>query len=221
MKIMQELFTKRNILLGTIIILLVAVFSYVENCKDKQRAAEREECQNAIIASAEENGLQDVTVVLSKNTEYDWYEANISCSNFGDFSPKKMIAIYNGIKIPKAGDTSVVLGTVTSGADRYSIYTSSNSVYRNHDCIYEGPQTSKTSNRSGAVKQRNTTPAMTEQEAKALRGSGYHGTRPKSSAEDTELAAAMNKCRKCGMHTTNGKNSLCDACLYNKNHGLD
>ena len=92
---------------------------------------------------------------------------------------------------------------------------------RNHDCIYEGPQTSKTSNRSGGVKQRNTTPAMTEQEAKALRGSGYHGTRPKSSAEDTELAAAMNKCRKCGMHTTNGKNSLCDACLYNKNHGLD
>lgn len=86
---------------------------------------------------------------------------------------------------------------------------------------YEGPQTSKTSNRSGGVKQRNTTPAMTEQEAKALRGSGYHGTRPKSSAEDTELAAAMNKCRKCGMHTTNGKNSLCDACLYNKNHGLD
>ena len=204
---MQELFTKRNILLGTIIILLVAVFSYVENCKDKQRAAERE--------------LQDVTIVLSKNTEYDWYEANISCSNFGDFSPKKMIAIYNGIKTPKAGDTYVVLGTVTSGADRYSIYTSSNSVYRNHDCIYEGPQTSKTSNRSGGVKQRNTTPAMTEQEAKALRGSGYHGTRPKSSAEDTELAAAMNKCRKCGMHTTNGKNSLCDACLYNKNHGLD
>ena len=133
---MQELFTKRNILLGTIIILLVAVFSYVENCKDKQRAAEREECQNAIIASAEENGLQDVTVVLSKNTEYDWYEANISCSNFGDFSPKKMIAIYNGIKTPKAGDTYVVLGTVTSGADQYSIYTSSNSVYRNHDCIY-------------------------------------------------------------------------------------
>lgn len=132
-----------------------------------------------------------------------------------------MIAIYNGIKTPKAGDTYVVLGTVTSGADRYSIYTSSNSVYRNHDCIYEGPQTSKTSNRSGGVKQRNTTPAMTEQEAKALRGSGYHGTRPKSSAEDTELAAAMNKCRKCGMHTTNGKNSLCDACLYNKNHGLD
>ena len=144
---MQELFTKRNILLGTIIILLVAVFSYIENCKDKQRAAEREECQNAIIASAEENGLQDVTVVLSKNTEYDWHEANISCSNFGDFSPKKMIAIYNGIKTPKAGDTYVVLGTVTSGADRYSIYTSSNSVYRNHDCIYEGPQTSKTSNR--------------------------------------------------------------------------
>lgn len=86
---MQELFTKRNILLGTIIILLVAVFSYVENCKDKQRAAEREECQNAIIASAEENGLQDVTIVLSKNTEYDWYEANISCSNFGDFSRRK------------------------------------------------------------------------------------------------------------------------------------
>ena len=54
--------------------------------------------------------------------------------------------------------------------------------------------------------------ALTKEEADALRGSGYNGTRPNSVAEGMELAAAQVKCHVCGMHSTNGYNSACNAC---------
>lgn len=54
--------------------------------------------------------------------------------------------------------------------------------------------------------------ALTKEEADALRGTGYHNTRPNSSAENMELAAAQVKCKRCGMHSSNGRNSMCDSC---------
>lgn len=71
------------------------------------------------------------------------------------------------------------------------------------------------------TKQINTTPAMTKEEAERLRGTGYHGTRPNSTAESIELKAAQVKCETCGMHSDNGVNSQCDACAYNQKHGLN
>ena len=73
----------------------------------------------------------------------------------------------------------------------------------------------------GLTKKVNTTPAMTKEEAERLRGTGYHGTRPYSTAESIELKAAQVKCRTCGMHSDNGANSQCDECTYNELHGLD
>lgn len=54
--------------------------------------------------------------------------------------------------------------------------------------------------------------AMTKEEADALRGTGYNGTRPYSVAEELELKAAQIKCKECGYHSDNGSNSLCDYC---------
>ncbi len=54
--------------------------------------------------------------------------------------------------------------------------------------------------------------ALTKEEADSLKGTGYHNTKPNSSAENMELAAAQVKCKKCGMHTDNGYNSMCDSC---------
>lgn len=54
--------------------------------------------------------------------------------------------------------------------------------------------------------------AMTKEEADALRGTGYHNTRPGSVAEHNELQAAQVKCKECGYHSDNGYNSLCDSC---------
>jgi hypothetical protein len=61
--------------------------------------------------------------------------------------------------------------------------------------------------------------AMTKEEADRLRGTGYHGTRPNSSAEDIELKAAQTKCKNCGYRTHNGVNSLCDYCRWMEQYG--
>ena len=82
--------------------------------------------------------------------------------------------------------------------------------------------TSPNSNNSTVKTKRiNTEPAMTKEEAERLRGTGYHGTRPNSLAEEIELKAAQVKCKKCGMRSHNGANSLCDECQYNEKYGLD
>lgn len=61
--------------------------------------------------------------------------------------------------------------------------------------------------------------ALTKEEAERLRGTGYHGCRPDSSAENSELAAAQVKCKKCGYHSRNGTNSLCDYCSWVEKYG--
>lgn len=100
-------------------------------------------------------------------------------------------------------------------------------VYSNWDDRYCEEHLNKSANHSNqyndsiAKKKINTKKALTKEEADALRGTGYHGTRPNSSAEDIELKAAMVKCRKCGMHSDNGSNSLCDECQYNEEYGFD
>lgn len=60
----------------------------------------------------------------------------------------------------------------------------------------------------------NRTPAMSKETAERLSGTGYHGCRPNSSAENSELKAAQNKCSECGYYTSNGGNSLCDYCKW-------
>lgn len=100
-------------------------------------------------------------------------------------------------------------------------------LYSNWDDRYCSEHINKSENHSSqyketkATKKVNTEKALTKEEADALRGTGYHNTRPNSSAEDIEIKAAMVKCRKCGMRSHNGKNSLCDACAYNERYGLE
>ena len=214
---MKAIPNKKRFRIGAVIIALIAVFIFIGICN----ASDRERVRDQIAEVAEINGLQDVNVTLKNGSSVGQYEANINCSNFGEFTPKEMLEIYKAIKSSQETNTYITIGKVISGEDQYVIYPYSDSVYKNHKEIYDGQQTPKVSKRSTEIKRVNKTPAMTEEEANALRGTGYHGTRPGSSAEDTELGAAMNKCRKCGMHTTNGRYSLCDECLYNKNHGLD
>lgn len=61
--------------------------------------------------------------------------------------------------------------------------------------------------------------AMSKEEAARLKGTGYHSTRPNSSAEDIELTAAQTKCKNCGYRTHNGSNSLCDYCAWMERYG--
>ena len=100
-------------------------------------------------------------------------------------------------------------------------------VYSNWDDRFCKEHLNKSENHSEqydafvAKKKVNTKKALTKEEADALRGTGYHGTKPNSFAESNALKAAMVKCKNCGMHSNNGSNSLCDECQYNKDYGLE
>lgn len=100
-------------------------------------------------------------------------------------------------------------------------------VYSNWDDRFCKEHLNKSENHSEqydasvAKKKINTKKALTKEEADALRGTGYHGTKPNSFAEINALKAAMVKCKNCGMHSDNGSNSLCDECQYNKDYGLE
>ena len=61
--------------------------------------------------------------------------------------------------------------------------------------------------------------AMTREEAERLKGTGYHNTRPNSSAETSALRAAQVRCKNCGYHSDNGSNSLCDYCAWMESYG--
>lgn len=86
--------------------------------------------------------------------------------------------------------------------------TSNSYSYSSNYSSYSGTSTSRT---TGNYKK-----ALTKEEANALKGTGYHGTRPNSVAELNELRAAQVKCKQCGYHSDNGGNSLCDSCQARK-----
>lgn len=94
-------------------------------------------------------------------------------------------------------------------SSKYSSYSYSNSTY------------SGNSGYSSTRPSLNRTPAMTKEEADRLSGTGYHGCRPNSTAEDMELKAAQVKCKNCGYHSDNGSNSYCDYCQWALTHGGD
>ena len=106
----------------------------------------------------------------------------------------------------------------------YILFSSDDSKSRNND--YELSTASYSQSKGGYnssknIKRINTEPAMSKEQAERLRGTGYNDTRPYSIAEDLELRAAQVKCKKCGMRSHNGLNSLCDACRYNETIGFD
>ena len=90
---------------------------------------------------------------------------------------------------------------------------SSTSTYTPSGSSYEHSYTAN-ANTNASYKTNNSysKPAMAKEQAEALKGTGYKGTRPNSTAESHELKCAQIKCDVCGMHTDNGYNSACDAC---------
>ena len=107
---------------------------------------------NSITSIVEACGLSDVTVDLrriSNDGRNHWYYADVTCSNWGELKPSKMLQTYQeiensvGSKI-KVCKERVSLGNIYSGDDCYKVYTFDKSVYKNKDVIYKGyvPSTS-------------------------------------------------------------------------------
>ena len=129
------------------IILMGALYYYASQNQDEFYAMRAQACNitQPIVESAEEQGLKDVTVELREvNYEgHHWYDADITCSNFGDFSPEEMYNIYKSIEFKDIGKRVIFGGDIYSGEDVYKIYVDSNTVYKNSEVIYDNYVDSK------------------------------------------------------------------------------
>ena len=111
---------------------------------------------NSITSIVEACGLSDVTVDLrriSNDGRTHWYYADVTCSNWGELKPSKMLQTYQemensvGSKI-KVCKERVLLGNIYSGDDCYKVYTLS--VYKNKDVIYKGYVPSTSASKHGS-----------------------------------------------------------------------
>lgn len=120
---------------------------------------------NSITSIVEACGLSDVTVDLrriSNDGRTHWYYADVTCSNWGELKPSKMLQTYQemensvGSKV-KVCKERVSLGNIYSGDDCYKVYTFDKSVYKNKDVIYKGYVPSTSSSKHGSSSTSGTT----------------------------------------------------------------
>ena len=131
---------------------------------------------NSITSIVGAYGLSDVTVDLrriSNDGRKHWYYADVTCSNWGELKPSKMLQTYQemensvGSKI-KVCKECVSLGNIYSGDDCYEVYTSSKSVYKNKDVIYKGYVPSTSASKHGSSSASSKTDAIPQESKNAL-----------------------------------------------------
>lgn len=144
----------------TVVVLLVLTFAIgcgtawrVNNANNEKIRAQKENAVNTIIEIAKSYALEDVSVEL-RDIEFDgyeWYYADITCSNWGQLKPRQMLNTYQ--KMDDSVDSAdlrvgkkkwVSLGDIYSGGDTYVVYASSNTVKKNSDTIYDDYEHSET-----------------------------------------------------------------------------
>ncbi len=139
---------------------------------------------NSITSIVEAYGLNDVTIDLrriSNDGRKHWYYADVTCSNWGELKPSKMLQTYqeiensvgSGIKVCKE---RVSLGNIYSGEDCYKVYTFDKSVYKNKDVIYKGyvPSTSSPKHGSNSSKSSETNEIPQEHRNALSRAERYY-----------------------------------------------
>lgn len=135
-------------------------------------------------------------------------------------TPKKRRSRLPWLAAAAAGVLVVMLYARYSADSSPAISTPSPSPYRASSYRSSGSSTcSPTYSSTPTCPPVNRERAMTKEQAERLSGTGYHGTRPNSPAEGTELSAAQVRCKNCGYHSDNGLNSLCDYCSWMEDYG--
>ncbi|WP_455502025.1 hypothetical protein [Gemmiger sp.] len=127
------------VVVGILCVLLVVYIAVA----DRKKREEKQTVIQRVTLCAEENGLNDVSVELRK-FEFEgkyWYKADVTCSNFGDFAPRTMLAIYDSLDSTagglKVGKTFASGGNIYSNGDTYVIYVSSNHILKNGEDYYD------------------------------------------------------------------------------------
>lgn len=121
-----------KVLLAFFIILsVVAVIAYI--CLS--RSNEIESIKNEMIQIAINNGLKDVSIeYLGKDSEYDFPFISVSSSNFDTLSPQEMFRVSDAFD---DASTVVYVQSYMCNGDRYEVFSSTRSILKNGENIYD------------------------------------------------------------------------------------
>lgn len=143
----------------TVVVLLILVLAmgsgiaWSVNANNEKIRTQKEAAVNTITGIAESYGLENVSVELRDFSYdgYEWYYADVTCSNWGQLAPRQMLNTYQ--RMDDEVDSAdlrvgkkkwVSLGDIYSGGDTYVVYASSNTVKKNSDTIYDDYEHSET-----------------------------------------------------------------------------
>lgn len=163
----------------TVVVLLIFVLAigsgiaWSVNANNEKIRTQKEAAVNTIAGIAESYGLENVSVELRDFSYdgYEWYYADVTCSNWGQLAPRQMLNAYQRMDDevdsvrPRVGKKKwVSLGDIYSDGDTYVIYASTNTVKKNRDTIYDDYEHSEThlsASKRSSSSASNTTPSTT------------------------------------------------------------
>lgn len=117
-----------------VIITIIAIIILGQRMKMNSINRTKERIINEVTERVSQFGLEDVVVTIDgKDEEYDWYKVFVDCSNIDEFSADEMFALDNSVR---GIDDAFVYG-FTSNGDRYEIFASTLSIYKNGEEIYD------------------------------------------------------------------------------------
>lgn len=135
----------KHIVVSVSIMVIFAIIVYNVFASQKIKR-EKETAINTVSSIAQSYELENVSVALRSFSYdgYSWFYADVTCSNWGSFTPKEMLSEYqkmdsavSNVNLRIGKEKWVSLGNIYSDGDMYKIYSSSNSVYKNGDNIYD------------------------------------------------------------------------------------
>lgn len=147
-------FKKKMVVVLLILVLTIGSgIAWSVNANNEKIRTQKEAAVNTITGIAESYGLENVSVELRDFSYdgYEWYYADVTCSNWGQLAPRQMLNTYQ--RMDDEVDSAdlrvgkkkwVSLGDIYSGGDTYVVYASSNTVKKNSDTIYDDYEHSET-----------------------------------------------------------------------------
>lgn len=140
-------FKKKMVVVLLILVLTIGSgIAWSVNANNEKIRTQKEAAVNTITGIAESYGLENVSVELRDFSYdgYEWYYADVTCSNWGQLAPRQMLNTYQRMDDevdsvrPRVGKKKwVSLGDIYSDGDTYVIYASTNTVKKNRDTIYD------------------------------------------------------------------------------------
>lgn len=123
---------KKGIIIAIILLGIIIAISIFIKVSSENNAKQR--VIDDVTQRVTSAGLKDVVVTINGTIgEYNWYKVFVDCSNMDELSIDEMFAVEKSVS---GIDDGYVYG-YTSNGNRYEIFPSTKSVYKNGERIYD------------------------------------------------------------------------------------